>query len=166
MPLVRASIMLQDPTCTQRHVAGVMRELVHTRGWGSLWHGLSAGLFKAVPKYVTAVCVKQWMEAQLAPVADPQRHRSAVLARAAKKAVAAGVCGAVLTNPLDVVRNCMFRTDLGLVASVRHLYAREGWRFLAKGMGNNLIAVAVPVATTIWLADIFTRLGSPLGNGA
>lgn len=49
--------------------------------------------------------VKQWMENKLAPVQEPQNNRGAVLARSAKKAVTAGLAGAVLTNPLDVIRN-------------------------------------------------------------
>ena len=54
----------------------------------------------------------------------------------------------------------MFRTDLGLVDTVKLLYAKEGLKFMGKGLSNNLIAVAIPVATTIWLADVFTRLGA------
>ena len=34
-----------------------------------------------------------------------------MLRRSAVKSVAAGVAGAALTNPLDVIRNEMFKTD-------------------------------------------------------
>lgn len=81
--------------------------LIKTRGYKALWHGLSAGVAKTVPKYVTAVAVKQWMESWLAPVPNPAHNRSAVLIRSAKKAVTAGILGAVLTNPFDVLRNHM-----------------------------------------------------------
>lgn len=91
----------------QRTAFGVAGELVRTRGWGALWHGLSAGIGKAVPKYVTAVAVKQWMEGWLTPVEDPAHNRTAWIIRSAKKAVTAGVLGAVLTNPFDVLRNHM-----------------------------------------------------------
>ena len=82
------------------------------------------------------------------------------LARAAVKACAAAVCGAVLTNPLDVLRNEMFKTDLPLGAALASLRAQEprgAW--LARGAGRNLVGVAVPVAATIFLTDQLKRLG-------
>ena len=47
------------------------------------------------------------------------------------------------TNPLDVVRNRMFQTNYSLCDTVRHLYETEGWRFLHKGLGKNMVAVAM-----------------------
>jgi hypothetical protein len=64
---------------------------------------LSTGILKTVPKYVTAVFVKDLMETWLEP-ADPQ-DRTGTLMRSAIKSVAAGAAGAGLTNPLDVLRN-------------------------------------------------------------
>ena len=61
------------------------------------------GVLKTVPKYITAVLVKDWMEDYLPP-ADKNDH-SATLKRSAIKSVSAGVVGAALTNPLDVLRN-------------------------------------------------------------
>ena len=46
-------------------------------------------------------------------------ERANALARSAVKSCVAALAGAVLTNPLDVVRNEMFKTDLSLVATVR-----------------------------------------------
>jgi hypothetical protein len=58
---------------------------------------------KTVPKYVTAIFVKDWMDKWLSP-ADPS-DKTAVLTRSAVKSVVAGSAGAGLTNPLDVLRN-------------------------------------------------------------
>ena len=97
----------------------------------------------------------------------------------------AGVAGAVLTNPFDVIRNTMFRTDLPMMETIRHLYKSEGrqtqsspsplppytqhrehcsvintvsvsgLRFGARGMGKNLVAVTIPISITIFLTDIY-----------
>jgi hypothetical protein len=62
---------------------------------------------KTVPKYVTAVFVKDFMEEHL-PEVD-HADKTAVLMRSAVKSVTAGAAGAGLTNPLDVLRNeCVF----------------------------------------------------------
>jgi hypothetical protein len=58
---------------------------------------------KAVPKYSTAVVVKDLMEEHL-PAAD-KSDKMACIMRSAVKSVVAGVAGAVLTNPMDVLRN-------------------------------------------------------------
>lgn len=116
----------------------------------------SAGIFKTVPKYVTAVYVKEIMDGWLAP-ADPS-DRAEVLIRSAKKSVVAGLAGATLTNPLDVIRNNMFQTDKSMVQTIRYLHAKKGWAFLHQGLGKNLVAVAVPVALTIFLTDAFGRM--------
>ena len=58
---------------------------------------------KTVPKYITAVVVKDYLEDNL-PHVDPH-DKFAQINRSAIKSVAAGVAGAVLTNPLDVLRN-------------------------------------------------------------
>jgi hypothetical protein len=103
MPLVRATITIQDPACEMTNVRQALVHIYKTRGLSGLWHGVSAGILKTVPKYVTAVVVKDYFEDVLprAEVHDKkhQMYRSAI------KSVAAGVAGAVLTNPLDVIRN-------------------------------------------------------------
>ena len=76
-----------------------------TRGVAGLWHGVSAGILKTVPKYVTAVAVKDYMEDHLPHIENPRENKKAVLLRSAVKSVAAGIAGAALTNPLDVLRN-------------------------------------------------------------
>ena len=81
---------------------------------------LSVTFLRTIPlpssQYFTAVMIKQWMEHKLAPVDQPELNRSAVLVRSAKKAVTAGLAGAVLTNPLDVIRNAS-----ALHPGVRHV---------------------------------------------
>ena len=58
---------------------------------------------KTVPKYVTAIFVKDAMEDWLPHVEPTDKQGS--LIRSAIKSVAAGATGAGLTNPLDVLRN-------------------------------------------------------------
>eukprot|EP00515_Schizochytrium_aggregatum_P010612 CAMPEP_0202086340 /NCGR_PEP_ID=MMETSP0964-20121228/33221_1 /ASSEMBLY_ACC=CAM_ASM_000500 /TAXON_ID=4773 /ORGANISM="Schizochytrium aggregatum, Strain ATCC28209" /LENGTH=57 /DNA_ID=CAMNT_0048654229 /DNA_START=1 /DNA_END=171 /DNA_ORIENTATION=- len=36
--------------------------IAETKGFSKLWHGLSAGLAKSVPKYITSVVVKDACE--------------------------------------------------------------------------------------------------------
>lgn len=95
---------------------------------------------------------------QRLPLPSDPDSRVQVLARSAVKSVIAGVAGAVLTNPMDVVRNEMFKTDLSLVDTVRKLHGEMGLSFLARGVVKNLTAVAVPIATTIFLTDTFVRM--------
>ena len=71
-------------------------------------------MLKTVPKYVCAIWVKDWVAATLPPPSAPSgtpEHRRQVLNAAATKSVAAGVAGAALTNPLDVIRNEMFKYE-------------------------------------------------------
>lgn len=103
MPLVRATITIQDPSSTMNSTTEAMVHIYKTRGVAGLWHGVSAGIMKTVPKYVTAVAVKDYMEDKL-PRMDPS-DRQGNMMRSAVKSVAAGLAGAVLTNPLDVLRN-------------------------------------------------------------
>lgn len=103
MPLVRATITIQDPSCTLPSTTAALIHIYKTKGLGGLWHGVSAGVLKTVPKYITAVAVKDFMEENLPP-ADPTDKNSKLL-RSAVKSVTAGMAGAILTNPLDVIRN-------------------------------------------------------------
>lgn len=114
-PIVRATIQLQDPSSTQPNVLAQLMELFRKRGWRALYHGSSASVLKTVPKYVCAIWVKDWVALKLppptAPVGHPE-HKQQVLCRAAAKSIAAGVAGAALTNPLDVIRNEMFKYEV------------------------------------------------------
>lgn len=103
MPLVRSTVTIQNPTSPLNSVSEALVHIYKTRGLSGLWHGCSAGILKTVPKYICAVAVKDYMEETL-PVADPH-DKQAVLTRSAIKSVTAGVAGAALTNPLDVIRN-------------------------------------------------------------
>ena len=103
MPIVRATITIQDPKSEVQNVPQALMHIYKTRGLSALWHGVSAAILKTVPKYIIAVAVKDYMEAVL-PAADPADKYSS-LSRAAVKSVTAGVAGAALTNPLDVLRN-------------------------------------------------------------
>lgn len=118
-------------------------------------------MLKTVPKYVCAIWVKDWVAAQLPPPSEPvgtRGHRQEVLNRAAAKSVAAGVAGAALTNPLDVIRNEMFKFEEGFGQTVQRLTRTEGWAFCLRGMRRNLIAVAVPIGMTIFLTEALTEV--------
>jgi len=156
MPLVRATITIQNPSSELTSVRQALIYIYKTRGLSGLWHGVSAGILKTVPKYITAVAVKDIMEEKL-PHADPN-DKSAQMYRSAIKSISAGVAGAVLTNPLDVLRNEMFKTDFGLVKTFRKLLKDEGWAFMGRGMTSNMTAVAIPIAVTIFMTDILIGL--------
>ena len=158
MPLVRSTITIQNPESTLPHVGAAMKHIWREHGLAGLWHGTSAGILKTVPKYCTAVIVKDAMEEWLAP-ADPcsPTYDSDRLWRSACKSATAGVAGAALTNPLDVIRNEMFKTNMGLSDTVKHLWKEMGSSFLSRGLVKNLVAVSIPVAFTIFFTDLFVN---------
>ncbi len=96
------------------------------------------------------------------PQSDPQSstYRTDQLLRSACKSAAAGLAGAALTNPLDVIRNEMFKTNKSLISTVNSLFDEMGWRFILRGMGKNLVAVSIPVASTIFFTDALIQLSS------
>ena len=137
MPLVRSTILLQNPESNVPNIRESLRQIYTNHGLGGLWHGTSAGILKTVPKYCTAIFVKDYMERAL-PAVDPEsptRDRDRLL-HSAIKSSAAGVAGAVLTNPLDVIRNEMFKTNLGLFDAIRSLHSELGLGFLIRGMSR------------------------------
>ena len=156
MPLVRATITIQNPSSELKSVTQALVHIYKTRGVAGLWHGVSAGVLKTVPKYITAVGVKDLMEEWL-PRAN-RGDKQAEMQRSAIKSIAAGVAGAALTNPLDVLRNEMFKTDEGLRATLSNVLRKEGWAFMHRGMASNLTAVAIPIAITIFMTDVLVAL--------
>ena len=96
MPLVRATITLQNPQCEHnfRTVPQSMHHIYRTHGLSGLWHGTSAGILKTVPKYCMAVVVKDIMEDALPPAHTPSEN----LWRSAYKSAAAGLAGAALVS--------------------------------------------------------------------
>jgi hypothetical protein len=159
MPVVRASITLQNPKSNLRNINAALNHIYSQHGIRGLWHGTSAGILKTVPKYCTAVVVKDYMEFIL-PQPDqssPTLERDR-LWRSAYKSAAAGVAGAGFTNPLDVIRNEMFKTNLSLTQTVKLLYKELGYSFLWRGMGKNMVAVAIPVGCTIFFTDTLIQI--------
>jgi len=171
MPIIRASITLQNPECAYASTLEAFRGIYARGGLAALWHGTSAGVLKTVPKvrvscarraapssrahphrlqYCTAVLVKDVMDDWL----DAAQTRDEELFRSAKKAVAAGLAGATLTNPMDVLRNEMFKRDTGLRETLRNLQERHGHSWLYRGIGKNMVSVAMPICMTIWVADL------------
>merc|ERR1719240_1207255 len=156
-PFVRSSIMLQNPGEELARKAmpniAMLQHLAATKGLGSWFTGLDAAILKTAPKYMVAVLIKDYMGEYLAPV-DP-KDKTAVLLKQAKVAVTAGVAGAVLTNPLDVIRNEMFKTEEGMIPCAMRMSRETGASWLLRGMQKNYIAVALPIASTIFLTDRF-----------
>mmetsp|Transcript_43691 Transcript_43691/g.137186 ORF Transcript_43691/g.137186 Transcript_43691/m.137186 type:complete len:206 (+) Transcript_43691:523-1140(+) len=151
-PIIRASITLQDPQTQYDNTLAVMRSIARRHGVAALWHGTSAGIMKTVPKYCTAIMAKDYLEDRL-PQSDGTR--AGALVRSATKAVLAGMAGAIITNPFDVVRNEMFKTNQSLTEVITRLY-REEPNFATRGLGKNVVAVSIPVACTIFFTDLFT----------
>ena len=153
MPLVRGTITIQNPSSPHETVRSALAHIYTSKGVKGLWHGTSAGIMKTVPKYVTAVIIRDWCEDSLPHFGEPNDHNSHIVRSAVKSSIA-GVAGAALTNPLDVIRNEMFKTDLSLTKTVSKLVNEEGSKFTMRGIGPNMTAVAIPIALTIFLTDI------------
>lgn len=164
-PLVRSSITLQNPESDIPNIRASLKKIYNNHGLKGLWHGTSAGILKTVPKYCTAVVVKDYMEEVLPPV-DPSSptHESDTLFRSALKSSAAGLAGATLTNPIDVIRNEMFKTNQKLLEALSSLHQQLGWKFLVRGMGKNLVAVSIPVACTIFFTDALIQFSTQNNN--
>jgi hypothetical protein len=153
-PIVRATVTLQDPAYNYSNVFQSMRHIYSTHGVPGLWHGTTAGVLKTVPKYCTAIAVKDFMEQLLAqPDPSSPTYEQDRLVRSAIKSGTAGVAGAALTNPLDVIRNEQFKTHAGLRATTASLWRELGFGFLSRGLGKNMVAVALPVGATIFFTD-------------
>mmetsp|Transcript_87244 Transcript_87244/g.182592 ORF Transcript_87244/g.182592 Transcript_87244/m.182592 type:complete len:274 (-) Transcript_87244:277-1098(-) len=156
-PFVRSSIMIQkpgEPLASKTFPNfSMLKYLATTKGLSSLWLGLDAAILKTAPKYMVAVVIKDYMGHYLAPV-DPN-DKNAVLVKSAKIAVTAGIAGAVMTNPLDVVRNEMFKTEEKMIPCMVRMTKETGLMWFFRGINKNWIAVAAPIASTIFLTDRF-----------
>lgn len=163
-PIVRASITLQNPQRSDLHNIRSAMSYIYSNHGGlkALWHGTSAGILKSVPKYCTAIVVKDYMETILPrPDRSSPNYDSENLVRSACKSTAAGIAGAALTNPLDVIRNEMFKTNKSLIDVVKSLHSEfGGFKWMSRGMGKNLVAVSVPVGCTIFFTDILIQLSA------
>ena len=167
-PIVRGTITIQDPNSRHPNLFSALAQIYRERGYRGLWHGTNASVLKTVPKYVCAIWVKDFMQKALPPptVAPGEPgHRAQLLGRSAAKSIAAGVAGAALTNPLDVIRNEMFKTEESATLTVQRLFRREGFSFLHRGLGRNLIAVAAPIGMTIFLTDFLMELRHGKADG-
>jgi len=109
---------------------------------------------------VVAIAVKDWVEEHYKlstnDVNCPSYHNER-MQKSVVKSLAAGVAGAALTNPFDVIRNEQFKNHLGMRMTIQHLWNDMGWRFLGRGIGKNMIAVAMPIGCTIFLTDLFIQ---------
>ena len=179
-PIFRATIILQDPKCQMRNVPESLSFIYKKGGIRGLWHGTSAGIMKTAPKYASAVLVKDVVEELLIkreekmsmiekhkhkhtndnftvhpqPVSpQPDQNRLRRLQRASIKSIAAGLAGAMITNPFDVIRADMFKSDRKFSNSFQHLWKTHGIFFVVRGVDKNMVAVTVPVTITLFVAD-------------
>jgi hypothetical protein len=157
-PLVRSTAMLQDPQYRTASTArfptcDVLLRLQETRGLRAWWRGTTASLMSTVPRYVAAIAVKDAMEKWLGPT-EPLENATL---RTLKKSIAAGVVGSVFTNPIDVLRNEVFKTDEGTGVALRRLMKTEGLWWTVRGFSKNIVTSAVPITVTIFLTDLFSK---------
>lgn len=138
-PVVRATVTLQNPAYEHSNVWASVKHIYKTTGISGLWHGTTAGVLKTVPKYCTAIAIKDYAERTLPkPELSSSTYDRDMLWRSAAKSAMAGVSGAALTNPLDVIRNEQFKTDMGLWRTTRCLWNELGWKFATRGLGKNI----------------------------
>ena len=136
-PIVRSTVTLQDPKYNLPNVFSSVRQIYFSHGIAGLWHGTTAGVLKTVPKYVTAIAIKDIMEENL-PHPDPNSptYDTDRLIRSLVKSATAGIAGAALTNPLDVIRNEQFKTHAGIRDTTRKLWNEMGVSFMTRGLGK------------------------------
>ena len=60
----------------------------------------------------------------------------------------------------------MFKKNHGFIQTVRNLYDEMGTKFLVRGIGKNMIAVAIPVGCTIFLTDALIQFTKNKNNNA
>ena len=104
-PIVRASITLQNPESNLPNTRAAVKYIYKNFGLKGLWHGTSAGILKTVPKYCTAIIVKDYMEDFLSPTnPNSPTYERDILFRSACKSAVAGVAGE--NNPINVFSLC------------------------------------------------------------
>jgi hypothetical protein len=75
------------------------------------------------------------------------------------KLAATGLASATLTNPLNVTWNKMIKTNKLLPETVKLLHEELGYSFLTRGLGKNMVAVAIPVHITLAVSNQLGQLG-------
>ena len=143
-----STITLQNPSLPPSSVSASLRSIMEREGYRGLWHGTSAGLLKTVPKYVTSVAVKDFIgekqdrdnQRRVAPVT-----KNVMMLQSGAKSILAGVAGAALTNPADVLRNEMFKEGRANLGGTLRRLNEGGAGWMWRGLGKNLLAVAAPV---------------------
>ena len=51
----------------------------------------------------------------------------------------------------------MFKTNKSLLETVQLLYKELGYSFISRGLGKNMVAVAIPVGCTIFFTDMLIQ---------
>ena len=152
MPLIKATVMMQNPSVSNNpsysNVFKTCRHIVSKSGVLSLWHGLSAGILKTVPKYSISIISKDILEKKL-----PKVDESYKTYRLALKSMLSGIAGATLTNPFDVIRNEMFKNNRSLNNTIKYLIKEYNFSWLYRGIIPNIVSVAIPISSTIFLTE-------------
>ena len=58
----------------------------------------------------------------------------------------------------------MFKKNTPLIDTVRALHKELGWKFVARGVGKNMIAVAIPISCTIFFTDAFIQYNTKIST--
>jgi hypothetical protein len=58
----------------------------------------------------------------------------------------------------------MFKNNKPLMETVRLLHRDLGYSFLSRGLGKNMVAVAIPVGCTIFFTDALIQMPSRQDN--
>lgn len=57
-------------------------------------------------------------------------------------------------------RNEMFKKNTSLMETVRLLHKDLGYSFISRGLGKNMVAVAIPVGCTIFFTDALIQFSN------
>lgn len=168
-PLYRAGVLLQNPETPFKTAAETMFHIYKHEGFGGLWRGSSIGIIKTAPRYGSSLYIRDlvnnYFEKESFCLENEKKidntlkkEKGVNMYQSGVSSLAAGLAGAVLTNPLDVVRASIFKREgkerVSILKSVSELYEKEGIKFLSRGLERNLISVAVPVTFTLFLSDL------------
>ena len=143
-----------DPATALRQVAFGSNGRLRLRG---LFAGWQANMGKDIPFAVAKLTIFEALVRHYERWALPPTTAANWKERMGL-GVVSGMATAVLTNPLDVIRNEMFKTDLPVGRTLSKLVREEGASFLTRGIGKNLVAVAIPIAVTIFTTDRLVAL--------
>lgn len=169
-PLLFGTIALQNPHTIENSVLDYVENIVKEYGYRGLFGGAIPGIIRNSPKYAAIVAINDYLDEELPLLLRsyfPDIARDGTLADGssrleittlAVKSVAAGVGGAVLTNPIDVIHGeCLRLGSSNPVRAVGSLLQTQGPLFFARGVLGSVVSVALPVSITIYVSDVMKK---------